>query len=105
MKRLLMAFALATAVAGCRGNATSSGPGSASLDVAGTSAECRSIGGCVYLARLNGPTGVFEADFEHVASGGEPRALGINVAGSDVACLMYTSGTTGQPKGASAHEN
>ena len=47
-----------------------------------------------------------EADFEQVVAGGEPRALGINVAGSDVACLMYTSGTTGRPKGAMlTHDN
>ena len=47
-----------------------------------------------------------EEDFEQVVSSGEPRALGINVAGSDVACLMYTSGTTGRPKGAMlTHDN
>jgi fatty-acyl-CoA synthase len=47
-----------------------------------------------------------EADFEQVLAGGEPRAVGINVAGSDLSCLMYTSGTTGRPKGAMlTHDN
>ncbi len=47
-----------------------------------------------------------EADFEQVLASGEPRALGINVAGSDLCCLMYTSGTTGRPKGAMlTHDN
>ena len=47
-----------------------------------------------------------EADFEQVLASGEPRALGINVAGSDLSCLMYTSGTTGRPKGAMlTHDN
>jgi fatty-acyl-CoA synthase len=47
-----------------------------------------------------------EADFEQVLASGEQRALGIDVAGRDVACLMYTSGTTGQPKGAMlTHDN
>ena len=47
-----------------------------------------------------------EADFDHLLASGEPRALGINVAGSDLSCLMYTSGTTGRPKGAMlTHDN
>jgi acyl-CoA synthetase (AMP-forming)/AMP-acid ligase II len=47
-----------------------------------------------------------EADFEEVLASGEPRALGIPVAGSDLSCLMYTSGTTGRPKGAMlTHDN
>ncbi len=47
-----------------------------------------------------------EADFEQVLASGEPQALGIDVAGSDLACLMYTSGTTGRPKGAMlTHDN
>ena len=55
---------------------------------------------------VGGETSDGEADFEQVVSSGEPRALGINVAGSDVACLMYTSGTTGRPKGAMlTHDN
>ena len=41
-----------------------------------------------------------EADFEQALASGEPRALGTNMAGSDLCCLMYTSGTTGRPKGA-----
>jgi fatty-acyl-CoA synthase len=47
-----------------------------------------------------------EADFEQVLTSGEPRALGTDVAGSDLCCLMYTSGTTGRPKGAMlTHDN
>jgi fatty-acyl-CoA synthase len=47
-----------------------------------------------------------EADFEQVLASGEPLAFGINVAGSDLCCLMYTSGTTGRPKGAMlTHDN
>ena len=47
-----------------------------------------------------------EADFEHVLKSGEPRVPDINVAGSDLCCLMYTSGTTGRPKGAMlTHDN
>lgn len=47
-----------------------------------------------------------EADFEQALASGEPRALGTNAAGSDLCCLMYTSGTTGRPKGAMlTHDN
>jgi fatty-acyl-CoA synthase len=47
-----------------------------------------------------------EADFEQVLASGEPQALSINAAGSDLCCLMYTSGTTGRPKGAMlTHDN
>ena len=55
---------------------------------------------------VGGDTADGEADFEQVLTSGEPHALGINVAGSDLACLMYTSGTTGRPKGAMlTHDN
>src|SRR4051812_32343307 len=47
-----------------------------------------------------------EADFDEVLGSGEPRALGADVAGGDLSCLMYTSGTTGRPKGAMlTHDN
>jgi fatty-acyl-CoA synthase len=47
-----------------------------------------------------------EADFEQLLGGSEPQSLGIDVAGGDLACLMYTSGTTGRPKGAMlTHDN
>ncbi|NEM06252.1 acyl-CoA synthetase [Geodermatophilus normandii] len=47
-----------------------------------------------------------ELDLEALLSAGEPRALGTDVAGSDLSCLMYTSGTTGRPKGAMlTHDN
>jgi fatty-acyl-CoA synthase len=47
-----------------------------------------------------------ELPFEHLLDSGEPRALGTDVAGSDLSCLMYTSGTTGRPKGAMlTHDN
>src|SRR3954447_15881081 len=47
-----------------------------------------------------------ELDFEQLLGSGEPRALGTDVAGGDLSCLMYTSGTTGRPKGAMlTHDN
>jgi fatty-acyl-CoA synthase len=47
-----------------------------------------------------------ELAFEELLASGEPRALGTDVAGSDLSCLMYTSGTTGRPKGAMlTHDN
>ena len=47
-----------------------------------------------------------ETDFEQVLASSEPRAVGTDVAGSDLCCLMYTSGTTGRPKGAMlTHDN
>src|SRR4051812_19000281 len=47
-----------------------------------------------------------ESQFEQLLASGEPRALGTDVDGSDLSCLMYTSGTTGRPKGAMlTHDN
>lgn len=47
-----------------------------------------------------------EHDFERLLTSGAPRPLGIDVAQRDLCCLMYTSGTTGRPKGAMlTHDN
>ena len=47
-----------------------------------------------------------EVAFENLLSGEEPRPLKSDVAGSDLSCLMYTSGTTGRAKGAMlTHDN
>ena len=80
MKRLVLSRAVATlfvavVVAACGAEPTPSGPGAASLDVAGRRGDCHSIGGCAFVARLDGPHGQSEAAFESVR-GRSDLALG-----------------------------
>ncbi|VEG39346.1 AMP-dependent synthetase and ligase [Mycolicibacterium flavescens] len=47
-----------------------------------------------------------ETDFEQLLASGEDRPADADIAGSDLCCLPYTSGTTGRPKGAMlTHDN
>lgn len=61
---LVLGAVLAAAIAACSTTPTSSGPGTASLDIAGRRGACHSIGGCAYVVRLAGPDGQSEAGFE-----------------------------------------
>lgn len=55
---------------------------------------------------VSGTVGDGESGYEQLLAGGEPHPLDRDVSGSDLACLMYTSGTTGRPKGAMlTHDN
>ena len=71
--RLAALLVVATLV-GCASPAPS-GPGTATLDIAGRRGDCYSFGGCAWIARLTWPKGTIEATFQ-LAFEGPDLAIG-----------------------------
>lgn len=68
----------------------------------GTAAGAMARGGVVATAIVSGDagSGIDAEPYEQVLAGSDPEPTDIDVPESDPAFLMYTSGTTGRPKGA-----
>ncbi|WP_344939623.1 long-chain fatty acid--CoA ligase [Actinomadura miaoliensis] len=60
---------------------------------------CERTAGLDTVVALDGPADG-ELDYEQWLAAGDPAPIDVPVSHDDVACVLYTSGTTGRPKGA-----
>lgn len=76
------------------------------LSPVGRAALSRSDVRVRHAVRVGGIAGEDEFSYADLLASGDPATPPVGAYGSDVACLMYTSGTTGRPKGAMlTHDN